>query len=441
MAVFIELQTDAFREIFNDQAERAKTGRDFSGVRRPFRGIETKDDTYAIIKVITANGIELPLVDSGGRSPRSGGTSRAGSGTPSEVPPQDTGVGTTTSYSNFILTNVIDARQEKAQIMETFGDPYVFFFGERPRVVVFRGMLVNTRDFNWRAEFWHNYETFFRGTKLVENNARLFIFYDDIIVEGYVLAASASDDATLPHQIPFEFQLFMTNYTNISMIGSTDYPVGVGVDLAPLSSAEDLDNIIGELRAAAEGPLDGSTILESSTDQVRRLSENSFQAATNSGGLLQAIRENISSAGANTESFLRNARNFFYGRRMRVPAGAEGSDRNIGDAAFANALTLRPGGGPNRTLPIRSKITDNYDEYINVSGSPSDTESVDGALLGLTEPDWDSAVDHSSAEMSGIVDPWDGDSERSFVDMASGGGEDTPRRPTLFGMTSVPGDI
>lgn len=65
MPVFIELITDAFEEIAQEQSVQAKLDRGNRRVRRPTRGLEIKEDTPAIIKVVQADGTEVPLTDSG----------------------------------------------------------------------------------------------------------------------------------------------------------------------------------------------------------------------------------------------------------------------------------------------------------------------------------------------------------------------------------------
>src|SRR5688572_3607223 len=167
MAIFIELVTDAFEEVLNNQtARRSLSGQSSRAgnrvARRPTRGLEIKEDTYAAIKVILSDGGELQLVDS---SSRDGGSS---------------------GYSNFILQSVTEVRMEKHQIVETFGAAYIYFFGENPRFLDVQAHIINSHDFNWEAEWWENYEQNFRGTRLVEKGGRLYMFYDDNIVEGYM---------------------------------------------------------------------------------------------------------------------------------------------------------------------------------------------------------------------------------------------------------------
>jgi hypothetical protein len=208
MPIFIELVTDAFEETFANQAtgfsaQKSRSTRAGNRVaRRPTRGLEIKEDTHASIKVVLSDGSELPLIDSSQRD----GVSSGG-------------------YSNFILQSVSEARMEKHQIVETFGASYIFFFGESPRFLDVQAVLINSHDFNWEAEWWENYNENFRGTRLTDKGGRLYLFYDDNIVEGYMLMSNAVKSSTEPHLIQMSFRLFLTNYRNISFIGSTQFPI------------------------------------------------------------------------------------------------------------------------------------------------------------------------------------------------------------------------
>ena len=233
MAVFIELVTDAFTDVFASQVasrqgsgggKAARAGK--PSARRPVRGIEIKEDTYAYMKVVMSNGSELPLLDSS-----------ASSGESSD------------GYTNFILQQVQEARMEKHQIVETFGDTYVFFFGESPRFLDCTALLLNTLDFNWRAEWWHNYENYLRGTKLVELGARCYMAWDDNIIEGYMLNAVASEMSEQPYSVALQFKFFVTNYHNVSLVDVDEYPIHSGAVISDDSVrsliADNTDEYIG----------------------------------------------------------------------------------------------------------------------------------------------------------------------------------------------------
>lgn len=120
-------------------------------------------------------------------------------------------------WTDWFLQQVTEVREEKFQITDTFGETAFNAFGQRPRMLSMRGYLLNTADFNWRAEFWHNWDLYFRATKLIERDAQVYIGWDDIIVSGYPLNATAKQTAESPHIIMFQFSFLVTSYTNMSM--------------------------------------------------------------------------------------------------------------------------------------------------------------------------------------------------------------------------------
>lgn len=351
MGVVIETQTDAFAMNLMDSRNTYTPNR---MIRRPFRGFEIKDDTYATIRVITADGTKIPLVDAGGPlSPLGGEDDRVVSG---EAVPSRAGrrvMAATPVYSNFIIQSIKDSRQEKAQFMETFGDTYIFFFGERPRILTVQGLLFNTLDFNWRTEFWYNYENYLRGTKLVERNARVYLAWDDIVVEGYMLGADADDNSDLPYHIPFTFQLFVTNHAYLSpFLGDPDYPVRAGVTtMAPVEDAVTIQNTAGRTNDVV-----GQVRL---TEESLRIAQYSLAGAglvgTSAG--LNAILGNATAA--NTQATL--------AKKMVLDLLKQGLIAQ--SATFLNVMAryfktiVRP--NPLRNTPARSKIRDNADEYVD----------------------------------------------------------------------------
>jgi hypothetical protein len=179
-----------------------------NSIRRPTRGIVINEETFATLRVVKGNGEHIAIVDGG---------SRASSG---KTPLKINGKRANDIYSNFLLQSASEERQEKAQILETFGEAYIFLFGERARVINFSGILVNSEDFNWEAEWWYNYENYLRGSRCVENNARVFLSYDNTLVSGYILNSSAAKSAQEKNWVNFNFQLFVTAYTTLTDIGN-----------------------------------------------------------------------------------------------------------------------------------------------------------------------------------------------------------------------------
>jgi hypothetical protein len=292
MSVFFELTTDTFKDRFDQIGPKdpvvVRAGA--PSVRRPLRGLEVKEDTFAVLKVIDMLGREIKLYDSGSLE------------------------GKSSSYTNFILQGVNEARQEKFQVVETFGDPYIFFYGEAPRFLDCVSILINSQDFNWQAEFWANYDAYLRGSKCAEVGARVYMFYDDKIVEGYMLQASAANDANNPMSVQLQFKLFLTNYRNISMVGNPNFPIRLGVDVSFATQGNEVVNLktgersLTRLRSliidnqdewtGPQPPVETTDGVDETDDLIRAAVEN---AAANSA--------NMNNADSIADSGLTNANN------------------------------------------------------------------------------------------------------------------------------------
>jgi hypothetical protein len=367
MAVYIELTTDAFAQVFNQQ-QSAVTPQGRAGIsnaRRPLRGLEIKDDTYAIFKIITSNGTALPLIDSGAVG------------------------GTNTQDSNFILQSVTEARMEKHQIVETFGESYIFFFGESPRFLDVQAILIDSFDFNWYAEFWQNYDLYLRGSKSVEMGARTYLFYDDNIVEGYMLMAQATKVADQPLQARLTFRLFLTNYQNISFIGSDVYPIRAGVAIPPDAM---------QTAANAYQPPDSQGLGSNVTDGTLQ-SSLQIQAGIGAslsvgfGGtslLTAALTAGVQPTGNVSLYETEQSASFrTTGSSYVIPPALLGLSQDQAYAAIAAGVeaSLEPDITPlpeiPRTLPLRSLISDNTDEYTGMTpqapgaDDPSTSEAPD----------------------------------------------------------------
>jgi len=340
MPTFVEITPDPFAQSFRGRtvgdaneegttpgAARARAFGSFDHVRRPVRGIQIKNDTYATIQVRKADGRNIPLIDAAGAI----------------EDPDNLGFGFTNEYSNFLLQSVQEQRAEKMQVIQTFGEPFIFFFGEHPRIISASGVLLNTEDFNWRAEFWENYDKHLRGTKCVQNKTRITMSWDDIVIEGYFIKADAVESATEPNQVKLEFQIFLTNYANVSRIGLSEFPAGKEVHLDPYS----LDTT-GE----------GIGNLKSTTQRVRELNSENIGGPKNS--LLQTLRDGLTAVvtlDGQLSSLLELADRFAYGRNIRVPIGFAGGsvfDQETQIALASVAPSVNSDGA--RQLIIKSKL-------------------------------------------------------------------------------------
>jgi len=212
---YTTIETDSFGKVM--EMRIAKFNRSDGGAkgnntaRRPYMGIDLKGERPTTISIVDANGLPIPLA-----SPSRAGENAMPAQTGNAAPKVE-------EYSDFILSQVTEQRNEKSQIVDTFGDPYIFFYGEQPRTVTFSGLLINSLDFNWRSQFWFNYDNYLRGTKLVQLNARAYISWDTIVLEGYALGAQASESADRPNEMNFSLTMFVTNYYDFSNIGSPHF--------------------------------------------------------------------------------------------------------------------------------------------------------------------------------------------------------------------------
>ncbi len=113
--------------------------------------------------------------------------------------------------TKFFLENVVENREEKVQVVDTFGEWIAFFFGRRPEVYAYSGVLLNAKNHDWKNEFQENYEYFLRGSQAVKYRATMFLQYDDVVVEGFMLNCNLQQNAASDKGVPFSFNLLVIN--------------------------------------------------------------------------------------------------------------------------------------------------------------------------------------------------------------------------------------
>jgi len=113
--------------------------------------------------------------------------------------------------TKFFLEQVQENREEKVQIIDTFGEWIAFFFGRRPEIYSYSGTLLNAKNHDWKNEFQQNYDYFLRGSQAVKNRATIIMQYDDVVVEGYMLNSTITQAAVADNAVPFQFNLLVIN--------------------------------------------------------------------------------------------------------------------------------------------------------------------------------------------------------------------------------------
>lgn len=160
-------------------------------VRRPLHAMELHEDTYSTITVRSASGGESEALINTSRASRSGDFMSS-------------------TTSNLIIQSVSESREEKQQIVQTFGEDFVYFFGERPVMTQFTAILPDSVEFQYAAEFWRNYEQVLRGTSLVTRNLRAYVSVGRKVYEGYLVSATTQRQAEQPRVIQLTFTLYTT---------------------------------------------------------------------------------------------------------------------------------------------------------------------------------------------------------------------------------------
>ena len=157
-------------------------------IRRPLQGMTPKKDTYATLTITNPYGSEStksPLVNSS---------------TPS---------GKSSYTANFLIQSISESRQEKAQPVPTFGDTFYYFFGQQPVQIQVSAVLLNSENFEWELEWWHNYSSSLRGTRLVDYNRRVALKYESTKITGFITTCSVQKSANTPMESSLSFTMFV----------------------------------------------------------------------------------------------------------------------------------------------------------------------------------------------------------------------------------------
>jgi len=336
-----------------------------SMTRRPTRGLLLSSDTPASLSIRTTTGGEAWLLknsslpDTGGYSP-------------------DKAWFTT----NFMLQAVSVSRNEKFQEIETFGPTYGFFFGERPIMITAQALLLSTPDFPWVEEWWWNYAHGLSGTKLTEANSRVYLEYNDMILEGYILNCQLGETADNPNSVNLTFTMWVTQIDYKIDPGHL-YPQGSGTD--PLYEDENVQ---------ATASAGGAT---STSNEVRAAN---IRALLGMGGEMQGrtglaamrylsgeVRNFVGTLGGLTEL----ASVFLLGRQVVLPAGYLGAEIYSGAAEFASGTltedqlkTLQGAGVSPTQVRLPPEFTANKDAFKRRSSQPfyKNTDEYPFALTG-----------------------------------------------------------
>ena len=199
---YVSLRDDRFTRAIVGRGSRSLGGNvsnDFKGqveeynVRRPLHGMTLPKDSYASMTIVTSRGSTKQLLHN------------------SSLSKEESKQGIKSSYTtNFIVQSVSESKAEKQQIVQTFGDDYVYFYGQQPTMLQVQAILPESEEFMYAQEFWLNYGSGLRGTQLVLNNARMYLTVAGQVFEGYLTTASTSKRADSPRVVNLNFSIYVT---------------------------------------------------------------------------------------------------------------------------------------------------------------------------------------------------------------------------------------
>jgi hypothetical protein len=158
-------------------------------VRRPTNGVSIKKDTYGCIMY---NGSVLNTSAPGNQS----------------------------SYDyNLLIQSFSMNRQEKSQVIETFGDHYVYMFGERAPTATISAYLLDTETFEWFQQFDINYQNAYRGTQLALSKNPINIVTSELNLVGYIDSVQYSQSATQdPYMVSVNIVMILERIEHLSDI-------------------------------------------------------------------------------------------------------------------------------------------------------------------------------------------------------------------------------
>ena len=122
--------------------------------------------------------------------------------------------------NKFYLTSVQETREEKAQIMETFGSSVAFFYGEKTKIYSFSGHLLETKSsvpklehkYLWTSSFLKLWDEKLRATRLAESGSKAILTFQNNSVYGYPLNLQIMRGADQPVSTQFSFSMLVTTH-------------------------------------------------------------------------------------------------------------------------------------------------------------------------------------------------------------------------------------
>ena len=142
--------------------------------------------------------------------------------------------------NKFLLQSVTKPRMERFQIVETFREARLYFFGQRTKVYAITGQLLEGLDLNadegdfetrdqyrWATSLQTLYDTSLRGSQLATSGNIATLIFEKALMTGYPLQLQTTRTAESPFLTQFQMtwaifnEVFLDDYS--SDLGPADY--------------------------------------------------------------------------------------------------------------------------------------------------------------------------------------------------------------------------
>lgn len=130
----------------------------------------------------------------------------------------------------FILQQVNESDEERLGPQYSFGRPKISCVGRSPRIYTYGGHLIDTeRDGSGKALWLEAYDRYLRGSKCVQNDAFVDLYYRDQIRRGFLLHTNMTEGSNEPNRAQFAFSMFVIDERS-DAVRADDLGLPEGVD-------------------------------------------------------------------------------------------------------------------------------------------------------------------------------------------------------------------
>ena len=111
--------------------------------------------------------------------------------------------------TQYMLTSVRMATKDVIQIIKTFSGFRILAFDGEPQVWSFQGVLMNTENENWFANWRANYVQYMSPVQCARMGTEVVLTFQDFLVAGIITNPSMGLDANSDGAVPFSFNMIL----------------------------------------------------------------------------------------------------------------------------------------------------------------------------------------------------------------------------------------